>query len=91
MELERLTGCPVNMVIEGRCSEPDCPNAGRVGAIVQPGDPNCHRIQELMRSGGAFVQGDLDFDLAQAEAPRTAERAVLKPEIQLRPQIRCVL
>ena len=27
-ELESLTGCPINQVIDGRCSEPGCPNAG---------------------------------------------------------------
>jgi hypothetical protein len=93
-ELERLNGCPMVLVIEGRCNDPECQNS-----VVKTGEttafPNdmCLRLRKLVLSGD--VSGELEGDLipkdGTSDSKSDPEPVVPAPIIQTQPRIRCVL
>ena len=87
-ELQELTGCPITLVIEGRCQEEDCPNAERwLTRGQQEKTEYIRRVQKIAR---------LEVD-PQPEPHQTAPEQPMDfpqqpaPIFDTRPRMRCIL
>ena len=90
-ELERLTGCPVEMVIEGRCQEVGCQNKYiQLDEHTALPTELCRRLKSLVSSECALLEDDVFQHLDNPEAP-AGRQAAPKPVIDIRLRQRCVL
>jgi len=94
-ELQRLTGCPINFVIEGKCEEHGCQNAGL--RALEEGDfpiEICQRVRQLIQEDSRPISEELTLYLANSKALFVEQKPKAKapePVIVTRPHLRCVL
>jgi len=94
-ELEHLTGCPIAVVIEGRCQEIGCQNN-----LLKPDEKIktpfelCYRLQSLIEDDCTLLK-ETAFEgfneLKNTEGKDTPATTVPKPIIDTRLRQRCVL
>ena len=90
-ELERLTGCPVAMVIEGRCQEPGCQNQYiQLDERTALSPEMCQRLKELVSSECVLLDDEMFQHLVDPKQTPQHQNPP-KPVIDTRLRQRCVL
>ena len=94
-ELQQLTGCPINFVIEGKCEELGCQNAG-LQALEEGEFPIeiCQRVRQLIQEDSRPLFEEEAHYLENSKAlfvEQKPKAKVPEPVIDTRPHLRCVL
>lgn len=94
-ELQQLTGCPINFVIEGRCEELGCQNAG-LQALEEGEFPIafCQKVRRLIQEDSRSVSEEEAHYLEKSKALFVEQKPKAKapePIIDTHPHLRCVL
>lgn len=87
-ELQELTGCPITLVIEGRCQTEGCPNAERwLTRSEQEKTEYCRRVQKIARVEFAPPPEPHQTETGQTLSAPQPPAPIFDPQ----PRMRCIL
>ena len=96
-ELAQLIGCPLMLVVNGRCEEKECQNYELLESPeLQQALVICDRVKDLLTRERVVLPEELQHILSEAyrmqdKKEAQTEKPIPTPIIETKPRFRCVL